>query len=203
MQGDQEWHESRIGVITASRFREVMRDSRTKSVRYGKGRETVMCELIAQVITREVSDLSMPAMEHGHEFEPVARREYELLKMEEIVEVNLTISGIHSRIGASPDGLIVGGNNGIEIKCPHTKKHIWTMRNGMPPEHMPQVQGNIWVHEAEWWDFISYDPHMPPDKRLYIQRIERNDDYIKKMSEDVISFADELDGAINEIFGVF
>ncbi|MCT9071225.1 YqaJ viral recombinase family protein [Cupriavidus gilardii] len=48
---------------------------------------------------------------------------------------------------------------GIEIKSPHDEGvHINTWLNGMPEEHMPQVQGNMLVTGRQWWDFISYDP---------------------------------------------
>ena len=73
----------------------------------------------------------------------------------------------------------------------------------MPPEHMAQVQGNIWIHKSDWWDFVSYDPRMPPSKRLYVQRIDRDKDYIERLSIDVLTFAEELDEALSEIFGNF
>jgi hypothetical protein len=53
----------------------------------------------------------------------------------------------------------------------------------MPPEHKPQVQTNIWVNECDWWDFISFDPRMPPHLCLFVQRIWRDDAYIAQLRE--------------------
>lgn len=81
----------------------------------------------------------------------------------------------------------------IEIKCPfNSAVHLGTILNGMPEDHMPQVQGLMWVTGAEWCDFVSFDPRMPAELQLYVQRIERNAEYIVNMEKEIIAFQAEV-----------
>ena len=50
-------------------------------------------------------------------------------------------------------------------------------RNRLPPEHKAQVQGNLWISDREWWDFVSYWPRLP----MLCVRVYRDEDYIKAM----------------------
>ena len=58
--------------------------------------------------------------------------------------------------------------------------------HGIDEEHKPQVYGGIWVGETDWWDFASYDPRMPPHMKLFVQRIYRDDAYIKQLEESAL-----------------
>ncbi|OBB15490.1 hypothetical protein A5731_00550 [Mycolicibacterium conceptionense] len=71
------------------------------------------------------------------------------------------------RIGFSPDGLI--GDVGIlEIKSPRQKGHLKTvLTDGVPVEHMAQIQCGLLVSGREWVDFVSYNGGM----RLWVKRI--------------------------------
>ena len=101
-------------------------------------------------------------------------------------------------VGASPDGLIAP-NGGVEIKCPHNPVRHYAALKGMPTEHAPQVQTCIWLAEAEWWDFVSFDPRFPPHLRLIIHRIERDDGYISDLHSAVSRFLDETAVKVEEM----
>ena len=61
-------------------------------------------------------------------------------------------------LGCSPDGL-VGLEGIIEIKCSEGPSHYRiVIKKKMPTSHIPQVQGNLWITDRKWCDFISYDP---------------------------------------------
>jgi hypothetical protein len=66
-------------------------------------------------------------------------------------------------------------------------------RGEYPPEHRPQVQGNLWVTNRQWWDFVSYSPDMPEHLRLYIFRVHRDEDYIDNLEREVLAFDAEAE----------
>jgi hypothetical protein len=51
----------------------------------------------------------------------------------------------------------------------------------------------MWITGRQWWDFASYDPRMPKHLRLFVQRIERNDEYIQNLEKEVIAFSAQAD----------
>lgn len=95
--------------------------------------------------------------------------------------------------GASPDGL-VGEDGMLEIKCPTTATHIETLLAGeMPEKHRYQL---LWqlacCPERKWNDFVSFDPRLPEDMQLFIQRLERDDKEIKHVENEVEQFLHEV-----------
>jgi len=64
-----------------------------------------------------------------------------------------------------------------------------TAGDRLPPEHLAQCQGNLWVAEREWIDFVSYWPKMP----LFVKRVYRDEIYIKNLAAEVDLFNSELD----------
>jgi len=204
-QGSQEWHEARLGLVTASRFRDVLTQPRAKKDQEaGKLSEVAMsylCELVAETLTGEHRSASAAALDWGHENEPLARLEYELTCGVDVTETGIVIHD-NGLIGASSDGFI-GGDGAIEIKCPYNPAvHLKTVLSGeMPKEHIPQVQGNLWLAERDWCDFISFDPRIPQGSkaRLFVVRVHRDDDYIKMLSERVLAFAELVESKVELI----
>jgi hypothetical protein len=77
---------------------------------------------------------------------------------------------------------------------PHNSAiHLATWRDGMPKRHAPQVFGLTWVLELKWMDFCSFDPRMPPELRLYVERVTRNEPYIADLESKVLTFLAEAD----------
>jgi hypothetical protein len=73
---------------------------------------------------------------------------------------------------------------------------------GMPDGHMPQVQGQMWILDLEWVDFGSYDPRMPPNLKLYIQRIQRDQKYIDILQKEVLQFLDEVQTKVDSFLKI-
>jgi hypothetical protein len=44
----------------------------------------------------------------------------------------------------------------------------------------------------KWCDFVSYDPRMPEQMQLFIKRIERDDEAVKLLEDEVKKFLAEL-----------
>jgi hypothetical protein len=175
---------ARLGIPTASEFATVM----AKGKDGGKSltRKTYMMKLAGEILTGEPAEsYSNVHMERGKVMEEEAREAYAFMKDAEPLQVGFIVNGPK---GCSPDSLL-GDNGGLEIKTalPHIQVER-LLRGELPAEHRAQVQGNLWVAEREWWDFVSYCPRLP----LLIVRVQRDDKYIEQMSAAVDAFNEEL-----------
>lgn len=192
-QGTDEWLNLRLAVITASKYKDVLAGGK------GLTRSAYMRQLAAEAITgMRTESFSNSAMEWGTEHEPQAKAMYELMQCEEVEEIAF-IKHDEINTGVSPDGLI-GDTGLIEIKCPNTTTQIETVLNGkMPTKHIPQVQGQLWVSEREWCDFVSFDPRINGKSSFFCVRVSRDDEYINKLESAVIKFDSELQEMIDKL----
>lgn len=179
-QGEDEWFRARLGIPTASKFATVMAKGE------GKTRSKYMRTLAGEILTGEPAESFTNAhMERGKTMEDEARETYAFIESAEIKRVGFIRNG---NKGASPDSL-VGANGGLEIKTAIPDIQIERLeRNRLPPEHVAQVQGNLWLSEREWWDFVSYWPRLP----MLTVRVYRDEEYIKEMSRAIMTFNAEL-----------
>lgn len=179
-QRSAEWFRQRAGKITASRFADAIAMNK-KTGQPTAARMTYMRTVVAEILSgRPRHSVGSQAMAWGTEAEQFARQDYELAKGLFVEEAEFTTHYDFDFIGGSPDGL-VGEDGIIEVKCPHDEQvHIGTWLDGMPADHIPQVQGNLMVTGRAWLDFISFDPRQAEPYRLYVQRIKRDDEYIEK-----------------------
>lgn len=179
-QGTPEWLLARAGIPTASMFATVLAKGE------GKTRKTYMRKLAGEIITGEPMDsYSNAHMERGKAMEAEARDLYAFQQFVEPVQVGFIRSG---QKGCSPDSLV--GDAGmceVKTKLPHLQIEVLEAGK-LPPEHVAQCQGALWVAEREWIDFVSYWPKMP----LFVKRAYRDEPYIKALSEAVDVFNDEL-----------
>jgi hypothetical protein len=180
-QGGEEWHKLHTGRLTSSRFKTVM-----------NGGPNAWHNLMHRMrpTARRGPDVKAPSLDWGYEHEPVIRDLYAKQRGVQVGTIGFII-GDDERFGVSPDGL-VGKNGCIEIKCPFVRaKHAQTVVLGrMPIEHRPQVQGILWVAQLEWCDFISYDPRAAGPGGRFVVRVERDDQYIRRLSERCDQFFD-------------
>lgn len=184
VQGSESWFQARLGIPTASEFATVLAKGRSGGD--SKGRRTYMLKLIGERMTGEPSEsYQNQHMERGKIMEEEARNAYAFISDSVLVPVGFIRNGDK---GCSPDSL-VGGDGLLEIKTklPHLQIDV-LLRDEMPPEHMAQVQGQIWTAEREWCEFVSYWPKLP----LFVKRIYRDDAYIKILSDAIDSFLSEL-----------
>ncbi len=195
-QGTDEWLALRFGWITASKFKDVMAKGQ------GKTRKAYMYMLAAEAITGEREEsFSNSYMEWGTENEPAARAMYELESGNTVNEVSFIKINDTLKIGCSPDGLI-GDDGMVEFKCPKTTTQIETFLSGkMPTGHRAQVQGQLWVSNRQWADFVSFDPRIDGDAGYFSIRIERDEEYIKEIEESCFKFSGELSSMINVLEG--
>lgn len=190
-QGSPEWFAARAGIPTASMFATVMASGTGGGE--SKTRRTYMLKLAGEIVTGEPMDnYSNNHMERGHIMEPEARNHYAFMTDAEPQLVGFIRNG---RKGASPDSLI-GADGSLEIKTktPHLMIDV-LLRDAVPPEHKAQCQGQLWVAEREWVDFVAYWPRLP----LFVKRLYRDEAYIAKMAEAVDLFNDQLADMVEQI----
>ncbi|MFC0246438.1 lambda exonuclease family protein [Falsochrobactrum ovis] len=197
IQGSPEWHELRIGRVTASRVADVV--AKTKSG-YSASRANYMAQLIAERLTGTVAEsFTNAAMQWGNDQEADARIAYEFYANVDVDQVAFVPHPSIAMTGASPDGL-VGDSGLVEIKCPNTATHIETLRGGtVPGKYVTQMFWQMACTGRQWCDFVSYDPRMPEQMRLFIKRIERDDARIRELEMEVIQFLKELSETVQEL----
>jgi putative phage-type endonuclease len=188
-QGTEEWHQIRLGKVTASRVADVM--SKVKSGE-SAGRKNYKMDLVVERLTNSpTSSFSSPAMQWGTETEPLARMAYEAFTGVFVDQVAFCNHPTIKNFGCSPDGVV--GDGLIEIKCPNTTTHIDYLMGGIPPaKYVPQMQTQMACTGARWCDFVSFDPRLPPELQLVVVRLNRDDAYIQEIEEEVKQFLDEV-----------
>jgi len=190
-QGSDLWFEHRAGHATASRFIDIISSQAS--------RDAYMWQLVAERLAGIGRDSGGRAKEWGHESEPLARREYSIRTGHRPIEVGFAVHGRIKWLGCSSDGL-VGDEGSIEIKSPFNHGiHARTLALGMPEEHKPQTQGNLWVLERKWIDFNSFDPSFPEPYNLFVEHFERDEKYIKYLEGEVKKFLAEVAIAVKDI----
>ena len=186
-QNSAQWHEARRGMVTASRFKDVLAKGE------GKTRRSYMLQLAGELLTGEPHEGFMTAdMERGHEMEPDARNMYALM-----TDANPELVGFirNGAKGCSPDSLV--GDVGmleIKTKLPHLLIDV-LLRDEFPAEHKAQCQGALWVAEREWIDIAVYWPRLP----LFIKRAYRDEAYIAGLAAAVDAFNAELAETVERI----
>lgn len=196
-QGTDAWLAARVGRVTASRVADVI--ARTKTG-YGASRANYMAELVAERLTGQPADrFTNAAMQWGTEKEPDARAAYAFLHDVDVVEVGFVE---HPRIimtGASPDGL-VGEDGLVEIKAPNTATHIETLLSAsVAGKYVTQMHWQMACTGRAWCDFVSYDPRMPADMRLFVKRVHRDDAMVAELEQEVAAFLAELDAKVTAL----
>lgn len=207
--GTDTWQEYRIGLVTASRFDDVMTEPRTKAAKEaGEMSDTAksyMWELVASSLTGlgRVGGKSA-AMERGVDLESDAIDYYALTRMCDVGKGRfLRLDG--TQIGATPDGFVEEDADGpgmIEVKCPEAKRHItYWMTRSLPDDYLYQVQGQLWVSGRAWCDFISYDDRFPLPLRMSVVRVYRDEEVIAALKAKVQRFASAVQQATEDLRG--
>jgi putative phage-type endonuclease len=190
-QRTEEWFKQRLGKVTASKIADVIAKTKTG---VSASRENYSTQLTLERLTGQQAEFyTNAAMEWGTATEPQARSAYEVYREVLVDEVGFIDHPTIAMSGASPDGF-VGEDGLVEIKCPESKTQMETLlTQKVPNKYMPQMQWQMACTGRKWCDFVSYDPRMPQNLQIFVQRVERNDLYIKMLEDEVKTFLEEID----------
>jgi len=189
-QGTPQWYTIRCGVPTASNFDKIITSKGEPSKQARKYLYKTAGESLTEVPEETYQN---QAMIRGIEMEDEARSLYELITGTTVKKVGFCLND--KGAGCSPDGL-VGDDGGIQIKCPSIAVHVGYLLDGkLPTDYFQQVQGEMYVTDRKWWDFVSYYPGLRP----LIIRVERDEEFIKKLHNELNKFCKDLKDIINKI----
>lgn len=192
-----EWEAARLGKLTASRFWEAVKTTKTGWSEY---RRKYAIELLAERLSgmraqRFLSD----AMLWGVETEAAAIRAYEKSEGVSVAPCGFIDHPKIAMSGATPDGF-VGDDGLVEVKCPETRTHVAML---MSPElndaHYLQMQWQIACTGRKWCDYLSFDLRMPPALRLARVHIMRDEARIALMEKQARAFLAEVTLAVQAL----
>lgn len=194
-QRTDEWYNSRVGKITASRIKDL-----SAKPQKGKALNPLLTQLLVERLTSEATEtFTSKEMQWGIDNEPLARQTYEFTCFATVIETGLIDHPTIPMSGASPDGL-VGDDGLIEIKCPNTTTHLNTILTGVAPaEYVPQMQWQMACTGRKWCDFVSFDPRLEPNLQIKIIRVMRDDEMIAELEKQVIQANEILNLKISEL----
>lgn len=194
-QRSQEWFAERLGHVTASRMADVQASVGTAA------RRNYMTQLIAERLTgQQQESYTNHFMQWGTDTEPQARAAYQA-EHELVDETGFVKHPLIRWFGASPDGL-VGKRGLVEIKCPATSTHLdWVLEGKVPSKHKPQMLAQLACTGRAYVDFVSFDPRLPEDLRLFVVRFEPTETLIKETEDKVKKFLAEVEESINKLRG--
>jgi putative phage-type endonuclease len=185
-----EWQAARLGKATGSRIADIV--ARTKAG-YSTSRANYAAQLVCERLTGIAAESFVSgAMQWGSEKEPEAQRLYAFEHDVEVIEVGFLDHPSIDMSGASPDGFI-GEAGLIEVKCPLTATHIDTLLGqAIPGRYLTQMQWQMAVCGRQWCDFVSYDPRLQADLRLFTRRVHRDEALIAALEREVMAFLGEV-----------
>jgi hypothetical protein len=210
-QRTDEWLQARVGKVTASGFKHVLARNKPTAAQAKAGepgnpsaaRTTYIWQQVIERLTGQPAPVAKTmAMQWGTDQEPFALQAYNEAHLVNVEAVGF-VQHPTLAVGCSPDGLVtedMAATGLVEIKCPfNSAVHLETWLSGMPDEHMAQVQGQMWLTGREWCDFVSFDPRMPDDLQLYVQRVQRNPEFIAGLEREIITFLIEVDAIVGKL----
>jgi putative phage-type endonuclease len=202
-----EWLKARCGYITASRIVDVISYLTRKSKNGEAGdpsgdRIKYLKELRGERTTGRATEKYVSKyMDHGNEYEGVARAAYEAAFDAPVQRVGFVIHSELDFSGATPDAL-VGDDGLLEIKCPQIETHYDYRETGVVPEqYETQMMWGMEVCGRKWCDFVSFHPDAPEDLRIFVVRLEYDPERAKYLREEVIKFNAEIEESIARLRG--
>lgn len=213
-QRTEAWFEARRGIVTASRFKDAIDVPEDAGQPYKSGprkgelkprssaaRDTYMRELAFERRSgTSVHQIGGRSLSWGTDVEPFIWEAFEIETGLIAMPGGFQTHATYPFLGASPDALI-GQNAGGESKAPYSEAvHLHTILNGVPEEHLPQIQGGMLVTGLQEWWFVSYDPRQAEADRLYYQLVQRDDRYInEQLLPGLLQFEAELQALIKKL----
>lgn len=189
-QGSNAWLELRKGKVTASRVADVMAKTKTG---VSASRANYLIELALQRVTGVIEpSYKNDAMQWGTDNEQTARTAFEVAHNVFVDQVAFVDHPTIKDFGCSPDGVI--GDSLLELKCPYQSAVHWSyFKDGCPSKYYTQIQAQMSCTGAKSVWFVSFDPRMPARSQLYIEEILKEEEFIKKLEDEVKQFLNEVE----------
>jgi hypothetical protein len=183
----EEWWALRRGIPTASMFHKIVTPGGKPSAQA----RSYMYWLIAERLLGDLGEdkyRAHPDIEHGVTYEAEAIKTFSKSHKLALKSVGFVTTD-NGRLGASPDCLVQGSVESVEIKCPKPWTQIQYLLDGPGNDYRPQVQGQLLVGDFQVNHFYAYHPNMPS----YYKYTVRDEPYLRIMIELLGEFTEELE----------
>ena len=184
-QGSAEWFAARMGKPTASEFDQIMTP---KTMKPSESRWRYAMRLVAErLMGYQAQSLEgIRHIEDGKLNEPKAARQLAFSVGLEMRTCGFILTD-DRRFGASPDRMVVGRGDTVELKAPTDLIHLQYLLLDHDV-YRCQRQGQLLVTQAEKAHFYSWHSMMP---EVYVES-GRDEPFIHKLSQALEQFSDEL-----------
>lgn len=204
VQGSEEWHKARAGVITASNFEECrkrLKSGPNKGDFTAAGKEIAFRLAVERISGELLSEDKFDTyeMRRGRELESEARLAHELQKKILVEQTGIVLT--EDRLfGASVDGLI-GDDGASEYKCFISPKSLMPiLLDGDIDSCKDQVQGQLWITGRKWSHFCLYCPALKSiGKALTVIEVFRDEEYIAELESDMLAFNELVNSYIQKL----
>lgn len=193
------WFQLKLGVVSSSNAHRGVAKKGTAT------RHTYLCELVAEVCTGVIEELSFKQAEWGIQHEDAARSSYEFAAGVKFTPLTFVFKDDKFRVGCSTDGLVTvpgakSPSKPCSIKCPwDSANYIKFLTGGeVKSEWEWQNDFEMWVLEAGEIDVAQYDPRMKT-KPMHIVTVPRNPERQKKLEDAIPELILDMDNMLKEI----
>lgn len=189
-QNSEEWLTLRSGKFTASTFSDLFMDKKTAGYR------NAIIKVAYEIATGESEEsYSNKWMQRGHEKEPLARENYEMLTFNTLENGGFYL--FNEYVGASPDAKIKGQNGGCEFKCPSFQVyHEYLESQKIPKSYYWQIHGQLL---CTGWDFIDYMPFSNPKLKQILIRVEKDQSVLDQLQDKLNECIEEVKQMVERI----
>lgn len=193
--GSEDWHKLRLGIPTSSEFHKIMTP---KTRKMSSQHKKFAISKVAEIMTGLPQGIIKPtyAMERGKLMEAEAVSAYEFQYDVRIQKAGF-ITDDKGHYGCSPDAESINGERVCyEIKCYEEAHHLEYLINPeIDSDHMPQIQGQLWLGEYDYAVNWLYHPILPSHRII----IERDESYISDMKICLGEFRDTMNDIIEKL----
>lgn len=192
-QNTQEWLDAKLGKPSASNCSKII----TPQGKPSKQREGYLYELASERVTKTRPESYInPAMEEGHRREEEACSLFKLLNDVDLQKIGICYPDENKQYLCSPDNLIIGRDEGLEVKNPLPKTQAkYLYKDNLLSDYFCQVQFSMFVTGYDLWHLFSYVPCM---RHVHI-KVERDKKFITALQTEMTSFLEELDQITEKI----
>lgn len=158
----------------------------TLALQFGDGAHTYAKEVARERCGgREPEGFQVLAQRTGHEEEQFAAIEY-VAKTGRDIEEAFFITTDDRKYGMSLDRWVAGRRSALEIKTMVSASTLFNaMVDGDISDYRDQCLFGLWLFTLDWIDLCLWCPDL---QALHIERIERDEDQIQALEDDLIAF---------------
>lgn len=205
-----EWYKARIGVFTASNFSRLMARPADKESTWSKSALNFIEKSASQIVYNDYLERpDSDSTRWGIRNERIALETFCSHYDFRFEDIGFILSSFSKWIGATPDAKLISHTNPNkmivgEVKCPHNPKNFFNLKTKVSDwkslkksksEYYWQIQGTIWVTNADFAYLILFDPRENFPNSLHTVLIERNQEDITLLQNkvnDCIIYRDQI-----------